>query len=35
MTITYLSAGLPNRAGIVIAVISTVTVMMLLKRQKS
>ena len=35
MTITYLSAGLPNRAGIVIAVISTVTVMMLIKRQKS
>ena len=35
MTITYLSAALPNRAGIVIAVISTVTVMMLLKRQKS
>ncbi len=35
MTITYLSAGLPNRAGIVIAVILTVTVMMLIKRQKS
>jgi 4-azaleucine resistance transporter AzlC len=35
MLITYLSAALPNRAGIVIAVISTVTVMMLLKRQKS
>ena len=35
MTFTYLSAALPNRAGIVIAVISTVTVMMLLKRQKS
>jgi 4-azaleucine resistance transporter AzlC len=35
MLITYFSAALPNRAGIVIAVISTVTVMMLLKRQKS
>lgn len=35
MMITYLSAGFPNRVGIVIAVISTVTVMMLLKRQRS
>ena len=35
MTITYLSAGLPNRAGILVAVISTVAVMMLLRKQKS
>ena len=35
MTITYLSAGLPNRVGILVAVISTVVVMMLLREQKS
>ncbi len=35
MIITYLSAGLPNRVGILIAVISTVVVMMLLRKPKS
>ena len=35
MTTTYLSAGLPNRAGILVAVISTVAVMTLLRKQKS
>ena len=35
MIITYLSAGLPNRVGILIAVISTVAVMMLLRKSKS
>ncbi len=35
MTVTFLSAGLPNRVGILVAVISTVIVMMLLRKQKS
>ena len=35
MTITFLSAGLPNRVGILVAVISTVTAMMLLRKQNS
>ena len=35
MIITYLSAGLPNRVGILIAVISTVVVMMLLRKPRS
>ena len=35
MTVTYVSAGLPNRLGILVAVISTVIVMMLLRKQKS
>ena len=35
MIITYLSADLPNRVGILIAVISTVVVMMLLRKPKS
>ena len=35
MIITYLSAGLPNRVGILIAVISTVVAMMLLRKPKS
>ena len=35
MIITYLSAGLPNRVGILIAVISTVVVMMLLRKSRS
>ena len=35
MTVTYLSAGLPNRLGILVAVISTVIVMMLVRKQKS
>ena len=35
MTTTYLSAGLPNRAGILVAVISAVVVMMLFRKQKS
>ena len=35
MTVTFLSAGLPNRLGILVAVISTVIVMMLLRKQKS
>ena len=34
MIITYLSAGLPNRVGILIAVISTVVVMMLLRKPR-
>ena len=34
MIITYLSAGLPNRVGILIAVISTVAVMMLLRKPR-
>ena len=35
MTTTYLSANLPNRAGILVAVISAVVVMMLFRKQKS
>ena len=35
MTVTFLSAGLPNRLGILVAVISTVIVMMLIRKQKS
>jgi 4-azaleucine resistance transporter AzlC len=35
MIINYLSAGLPNRVGILIAVISTVVVMMLLRKPRS
>ena len=35
MTITFLSAGLPNRVGILVAVISTVTAMMLFRKQNS
>ena len=35
MTVTYVSAGLPNRLGILVAVISTVTAMMLIRKQKS
>ena len=35
MTTTYLSAGLPNRTGILVAVISAVVVMMLFRKQKS
>jgi len=35
MTVTYVSAGLPNRQGILVAVISTVTAMMLIRKQKS
>ena len=35
MTVTFLSAGLPNRVGILVAVISTVIAMMLLRKQKS
>ena len=35
MVITYLAAGLPNRVGILIAVISTVVAMMLLRKPKS
>ena len=35
MTVTFLSAGLPNRVGILVAVISTVTAMMLLRKQNS
>ena len=35
MTVTFLSAGLPNRVGILVAVISTVIVMMLIRKKKS
>ena len=35
MTVPYVSAGLPNRPGILVAVISTVTAMMLIRKPKS
>ena len=35
MTVTYVSAGLPNRLSILVAVISTVTAMMLIRKPKS